>query len=165
MLTTTMVVMEPGSDWPGQIGDSMNVVAGHKGDDLLRRAQEKLGALWRNETRVRVAVLACNSATDRGAAVRRAQVAHTLLDAVSHSSFGRLILGASERASHPLRQELLALAHALTVGLGGSTPRVSLLCGDRSAAEEVGALDYRGARKVARAFERVSGPSRLLPSG
>jgi hypothetical protein len=74
-------------------------------------------------------------------------------------------LGASERASHPLRQELLALAHALTVGLGGSTPRVSLLCGDRSAAEEVDALDYRGARKVARAFERVSGPSRLLPSG
>ena len=127
METTAIVVMEPGSDWPGQIGYSMNVVAScDGGEDMFRRTQEKLGALHGSKTGVRVAVLACNSATDGAALVRRAQVARALLGAVTFSTCGRLILGASERASHQLRQELLALAEALNDEVRGTTATVSL---------------------------------------
>ncbi len=128
MGTTAMIVMEAGSQWPGQIGDSMDVVAfSHEGEDLLRRTQEKVGALRRRQTSVRVAVLACNSATDGAAAGRRARLARTLLGAVTMSTCGRLILGASGHASEELRQELLALARGLAEELRGSTATVSLL--------------------------------------
>jgi hypothetical protein len=46
--TTAMVVMEPGSAWPGQVGDSTNLVAfSHGSDDLLRMTQAKLEVLNR----------------------------------------------------------------------------------------------------------------------
>ena len=130
MMTTAMVVMEAGSDWPGQIGESMEVVAfSHEGEDLLRRTQAKLGALHLSKKRVRVAVLACNSATDfvGTAAGRRAELARTLLGAVTSSPCGRLILGASERAPEQFRRELLALAGTLAEELRGSTATVSVL--------------------------------------
>jgi hypothetical protein len=45
MTTTSMVVMEPGSDWPGQIGDSTSLVAFcQEGVDLVCRTRAKLGA-------------------------------------------------------------------------------------------------------------------------
>jgi hypothetical protein len=127
MTTTAMVVMEPGSDWPGQIGDSMNVVAfGSGGEDLLRRTQEKLDALLRSKQGVRVAVLACSAVVDGFAGGPRAKLARMLLSAVSHATCGRLILIASGQAARPLRQELFALAGALTTELRGTSATVSL---------------------------------------
>jgi len=121
MTRTAMIVMESGSDWPGQVGDSTNVVAFSHGDeDLLRRTQERLGALERRREGVRVAVLACNGATGEEAAGRR-PLAKTLLGAVTIR--GRLILSANGRASYQLRQELLTLAEELR----GRTAVVSLL--------------------------------------
>jgi hypothetical protein len=127
METTALVVMEPGSDWPGQIGDSMNVVASSDGgEDLFRRTREKIIALHDSKKAVRVAVLACNFATDGAAVGRRAQLARTLLGAVTCSTFGRFILGASGRASYPFREALLALAGAITEEARGTTVTVSL---------------------------------------
>jgi len=127
METTAIVVMEPGSDWPGQIGDSMNVVAScDGGEDLFRRAQEKLAALHGSQKGVRVAVLACNSAADGAAADRRVRLARALLGAVTRSVRGRLILGVSGRASDQLRRELLALAGALGEEARGTTASVTL---------------------------------------
>ena len=89
MTTTAMIVMESGSGWPGHIGDSMNVVAFDRGgDDLLRRAEARLGILHRNKQSVRVAVLACNAATGGPAADQRAQIARTLLGAVTRTTCG-----------------------------------------------------------------------------
>jgi hypothetical protein len=96
------------------------------GDDLLRRAEAKLGILHRNKQSVRVAVLACNAATGGPAADQRAQIARTLLGAVTRTTCGRLILGASGRASRPFRPDLVALAEALTDELEGTTATVSM---------------------------------------
>ena len=42
MTTVSMVVMEPGSDWPGQIGDSTNLVAlCQGGEEMVRRTQAR----------------------------------------------------------------------------------------------------------------------------
>src|SRR5580658_3789323 len=103
MTTTAMIVMEPGSDWPGQVGDETNLVAFGQGcDDLLRRTQDKLGVLQRSRQVIRVAVLACNAATGGAAALGRAQLARALLGAVSSTNSGRLVLSASGRTSQPL---------------------------------------------------------------
>ena len=127
MTTTALVVREPGSDWPGQIGDSTSVVAFSRGgDDLVRRTEEKLDALRRRKQSVRVAVLACNSAAGGAAVGRRAKLAGMLLGAVSSTTCGRLILSASGGASHEVRQELLALAGALTEELRATSATVSL---------------------------------------
>ena len=130
-MTTAMVVMEPGSDWPGQIGDSMRVIAfSHDGADLLRRTQQSVGALHRRDSVVRVAVLACNLATGGAAADRRAQLARALLDAVASTNCGRMVLRASGIASRQQRQELFALAESLAEGLRGSTATVSVRFAD-----------------------------------
>jgi hypothetical protein len=127
METTALVVMEPGSDWPGQIGNSMNVVASSDGGgDLVPRTREKLIALHQSKKAVRVAVLACNSATDGAALGRRVQLARTLLCAVTRSTCGRFILGASGRCPDPVRQTLLLLAREMTEDARGTTATVSL---------------------------------------
>jgi hypothetical protein len=127
MTTTAMIVMEPGSEWPGQIGDTTNLVAfGHGFDDLLRKTRDKLGALQRSKQVIRVAVLACNAATGHAAAVGRAQLARALLGAVASTNSGRFVLSASRRTSQPLLQELLALAGALAEELRGTSATVSL---------------------------------------
>src|SRR5258708_1219087 len=127
MATVSLVVMESGSEWPGHVGDSANLVAfSQVGDKLLRRTQEKLDALRRGQQDVKVAVLACNGQTDGDADGCRAQVARTLLAAVSGTTFGRLVLSASGSSSLRLRQELLSLTGALSEQLQGTTATVSL---------------------------------------
>jgi glutamate racemase len=126
MTTATMIVMEPGSDWPGHIGDSTHVVAfSHGSEDLLQRTEERLGALRRRNHGVHIAVLACNAATG-SASAGRPSLARTLLGAVSGTSHGRLILCASSQASHQLRRELFALTGTLTEEIRGTTASVSL---------------------------------------
>jgi hypothetical protein len=123
----SLIVMEPGSAWPGHVGDSENVIAvGEREEGLLPRVREKLDALRRRGGRVRVAVLACNEATDVASLARRAELAHELLAAVSAVGFGRLLLTAGERASMQLRRDLLSLADTLTDARGGDAATVSV---------------------------------------
>ena len=127
MTTTAMIVMEPGSAWPGPIGDFTNLVAFNTGcEELLAKAQEKLHSLRRAKLAVRVAVLACNMAAGDSVAGPRAQLARLLLSAVAGTTHGRMLLTCGPRPSHSLVQELLALAEALTLDLRGATATVSL---------------------------------------
>jgi len=124
---TAIVVMELGSEWPAHIDELTNVVGlSPCGEDLLQRTQEKLSVMGRKGQGVRVAVLACNAATDADAVVRRATLAGVLLGAVSHAARGRLILSAKDGASNVLRRELLSLAGQLTGALRGTTASVHL---------------------------------------
>jgi hypothetical protein len=127
MTTVSLIVMEPGSDWPGHVGDCANLVAfSQDGDKLLQSTKEKLDTLRRRRQDVRVAVLACNGETEGEAASYRAQVARTLLAAVTGATLGRLVLSASGGASLRLRHELLSLAGMLSEELRGTTATVSL---------------------------------------
>jgi hypothetical protein len=131
MSTTAMIVMEPGSEWPGQIGDFTNVVAfTHGCEELLRRTQEKLGLLQRHKQSVRVAVLACSADTDDMHAGLRAQLARSLLGAVAGTTCGRLVLSAGARAPRELLQALLALAETLAREVRGTSATVSLRVGE-----------------------------------
>jgi hypothetical protein len=73
-----------------------------------------------------LAVLACNGETDGLADGCRAQVARALRVAVSGTTFGRLVLSASDRASLRLRQELLSRTAVLGKQLPGTTATVTL---------------------------------------
>jgi hypothetical protein len=127
MTHVSLVVMEKGSDWPGQVAGVNDVVAFSQDDAaLLRRTQEKLEALRSAATVVRLAVLACNGTYGGAVAIRRTGVARALLGAVSGASFGRLVLTASAFAQASLRAELLTLAGELTRGLGQSSASISL---------------------------------------
>lgn len=127
MAMVSLVVMEHGSEWPGHVGDSADLVAfSDARQKLLQRTQQKLYAFRRCQQDVRLAVLACNGETDGEGNGCRAQVARALLAAVSGTTFGRLVLSASGRASLRLRQELFSLAGALTEQLRGTTATVSL---------------------------------------
>ena len=127
MTTVSLIVMEPGSDWPGHVGDCPNLVAfSQDGEKLLQRTQEKLDTLRRSRQDVRVAVLACNGETDGDAARYRTEVARTLLTAVTGATLGRLVLSASGRASLRLRHELFSLTGILSEQLRGTTATVSL---------------------------------------
>jgi hypothetical protein len=127
MTTVSVVVMEPGSEWPGHVGDYANLVAfSQNGEKLLQRTHQKLNELRLGQQDVRVAVLACNGDTDSEVDGYRAQVARTLLAAVRGATFGRLVLSASGHASLRLREELLALTGALSEHLSGTTATVSL---------------------------------------
>ena len=135
MTTVSMVVMEPGSEWPGQIGDSTNLVAFCQGgEELVRRTQARLGALLAAKQIVRVAVLACNGTTDGATAGRRTRLAQMLLGVMVRTTRGRLVFSASGDASHRLREELLALADTLTAELRGTTTTISLRFSPRTAA-------------------------------
>jgi hypothetical protein len=125
--TVSLVVMEPGSEWPCHIGHHSNLVAfSQRGEKLLQRTKEELFTLHRGQQNVRLAVLACNGETGGEADGYRAQIARTLLAAVTRTTFGRLVLSASGGASLEVRQELLALAGALSEQLRGTTATVSL---------------------------------------
>ncbi len=127
MSMVSLVVMEPGSEWPGHIGQQSNLVAfSQTGEKLLRRTREELDALRRDQQSIRVAVLACNGEPDGEADGYRAQVARALLGAVMGTTFGRLVLSASGGASPRVRRELLALTGALSEELRGSAATVSL---------------------------------------
>jgi len=88
------------------------------------RTQRTLAALHQRGQHVRVAVLACSDATDVASVACRAQLAHELLSAVTAAGFGRLVLSSAERASMPLRRELLSLADTLTQTVLGASVRV-----------------------------------------
>jgi hypothetical protein len=127
MAMVSLVVMEPGSEWPCHIGHHSNLVAfSQRGEKLLKRTKEELFTLHRGQQNVRLAVLACNGETGGEADGYRAQIARTLLAAVTRTTFGRLVLSASGGASLEVRQELLALAGALSEQLRGTTATVSL---------------------------------------
>lgn len=127
MTTTAMIVMEPGSVWPGHVGDVTSLVAFcEEGDELLRRTEAALHTLERGKRAVRVAVLACNAAADGQAASLRLSLARRLLGAVSGTTCGRLVVSASVTASRDLREALLVLVGALTEELRGTTTTVSL---------------------------------------
>jgi hypothetical protein len=115
MSLVSLIVMEPGSAWPGHVGDSENVVAvGEREEGLVPRIRRMLDAIRKRGEQVRVAVLACNEATDAASAARRAELARELLAAVAAVGFGRLVLSAADRASMDIRRELLTLAGALS---------------------------------------------------
>jgi hypothetical protein len=127
MTSTTIVVMEPGSDWPGHIGSSTHIVAFSQGaEDLCRRTCETLDAIDRDRTNVRMAVLACNESTGGTIACDRALIARALLAAVRRTSHGRLVLSTNGRAPQRLLHDLLALADALTSEARGTTATVFL---------------------------------------
>lgn len=127
----SLIVMEPGSLWPGHVGGTENVVAAGSDQDGLRsRTEHMLDVLRARQQHVRVAVLACNDATDFASAGRRAEVAGILLRAVASSSFGRLVVCASGRASLRLRQQLLSLTGELVHELSGTTATVGLRFGE-----------------------------------
>jgi hypothetical protein len=123
--------MEPGSQWPGHVRDSENVVAASHGDEgLLHRTRRTLALLRQRGQHVRVAVLACSDSVDVASVTRRTQLAYELLAAVTAAGFGRLVLSTAEQASMPLRRELLSLAGALSQTVLGACVRVKF--GDAS---------------------------------
>jgi hypothetical protein len=130
MSVVSLIVMEPGSAWPGHVGDSENVVAvGEREDGMLQRIRAILDAIRRRGEQVRVAVLSCNEATDVVSAARRSELAHELLAAVAAVGFGRLVLAAEEHASTQIRRELMTLAGALTYMRRGGATTVSVRFG------------------------------------
>ena len=47
-MAITLIVMEPGSEWPGHVRDAEDVVAlGNDGEGLLARVEHRLDALRR----------------------------------------------------------------------------------------------------------------------
>jgi len=133
MGVVSLIVMEPGSDWPGHIGDSENVVAARCYEEgLFERVRHMVGALRARGEDVRVAVLSCNDAADPASAGRRAEIARELLGVVASAVSGCLVLYAAPHAPWLLRHELLSLAGGLSEGLHGSTAAVSLRFGGAS---------------------------------
>jgi hypothetical protein len=127
MTGIALVVMEPGSEWPGHVGESETLVALRSGLDMVRGTRERLAALQRQRAEVRVAVLACNGATDAATAGRRADVARELLSCVSRTWRGRLVLTApAGRASGLFRHHMLSLAGTLSDHLPGTSATVTL---------------------------------------
>jgi hypothetical protein len=125
MGVVSLIVMEPGSEWPGHVRDSENVVAaGHRNEGLLQRTQRTLEALHQRGQHVRVAVLACSDAIDAASATSRERLARELLSAVTATGCGRLVLSSVDRASTPLRRELLSLAGTLSQTVPGSSVHV-----------------------------------------
>lgn len=152
MAIVTLVVMEPGSSWPGQVGASENLVVRHDGKGLLRSTRMRLDSLRRQGHRVRVAVLACSEATDSGSVARRTEVAHDLLDAVACMPGGRLVLSSVDGASDEVRHGLFLLAGTLSCKLPGSGAMVLARFNTTGDGREVPAARVRprpGSRAVA----------------
>lgn len=152
MALVTLIVMEPGSEWPGHVGGSEDVVAVGNGEEgLLERTRAELEWMRGRGQRVRVAVVACNGATDPEAVERRATVAHELLTAVSATGFGRLVLTTLDGTSTRQRRELLSLAGELSHRVRGATAMVSVRFG-RADRREIGLSDGLGAEVVMHAL-------------
>jgi hypothetical protein len=76
MAVVTLIVMEPGSEWPGHVGDSESVVAVANAEEgLLEKTRRKLDSMRQQDQHVRVAVLACNQEGDDSSVSRRAELA------------------------------------------------------------------------------------------
>jgi hypothetical protein len=130
MAMVSLVVMEPGSRWPGDTWNPGNVVAiGPAPDGLVRRTRQELDSLRRHGQRVGVAVLACNGASDLASTVRRAELVDELLTAVAAVASGHLVLAAADDVSTQLRREMLSLAEASSQKLRGRSITVSVKFG------------------------------------
>jgi hypothetical protein len=129
MANVSLIVMEPGSRWPGKTGASEHVVVAGDHPGLLHRAANRLVGIHQEGHRVRVAVLACNDATDPEAIERRAALAHQLLGAVACTRFGRLVLTSGDRVCSEVRRDLLSLAGVLSCKLEGTVATVSIRFG------------------------------------
>ena len=149
MGTVSVIVTESGSQWPGPVEDSENIViVGYDDDGVIQRTRHKVDALQRQGRCVRVAVLACNEATDFASVARRAVVAHELLAAVRVVTSGHLVLACADDVSMQLRCELVPLAGALSDSLRGTSATVSVRFGggaDRREEERAGVLSLRTA--------------------
>jgi hypothetical protein len=153
MAMVTLIVMEPGSEWPGHVGEAEDVVAvGNDGQEsLLERTRSELDSIRLRGQHVRVALLACNEATDPTSVTSRAEVAHDLLTAVAAARFGRLALTASDRTSMRQRCELLSLAGELSLRIQGMTATVSVRFGE-GRRRETGLADGIGAEVLTSAL-------------
>jgi hypothetical protein len=130
MAVATLIVMEPGSEWPGHVGDCENTIA-VRGDEggSPETVSLRLDSLRQTGQRVRYAVLACNESSSPASRARRWAMAQALLTAVMAAGFGRLVLTARDRISVAARCELLALAGDLSQGTRGGTATVSVRFG------------------------------------
>jgi len=130
MSAVTLIVMEPGSEWPGHIGGSEDlVVLGSQTDGLHDKTRQRVELLRQRGERVRVGVLACSDALDATSVTRRSDVARELLGALPADGFGRLVLSTAQHAAAPLRCELLALAGTLSHEVRSTTVTVSVRFG------------------------------------
>ena len=153
MEMVSIIVMEPGSEWPGHVAWSENIVElGEHEEPLLPRIRSRLDALRLEGARVRVAVLACNEAADAASAARREELAHELLAGVAALGFGRLVLNAAAHASAQLRIELLSLAGSLSHSCAGAAV-VSVKFGEPDAGRSL----QRGRRASRPALDRSAG--------
>ena len=133
MGVVSLIVMEPGSDWPGHVGDTENIVAaGSGGTALLERTRRTVDLLRMRGQCVRVAVLACCEQAGLESARCRAEIATQLLIAIAPAALGRLFLCTGDRPSLRLRHELLALAGVLCHELRGTTSAVAVRFGTSS---------------------------------
>jgi hypothetical protein len=164
MAVVTLIVMEPGSEWPGYVEDSESVVAVAHGDEgLLARTRRRLDAMRQERQQdLRVAVLACNTASDVTSVARRTEIAHELLTAVTEVGSGKLVLAASDRITMQQRCELLSLAGELSQRLRGGTATVSVRFGETSR-REIGLADGIGGEVLSLALRRYGAEAR--PSG
>jgi len=132
MTFVTLIVMEPGSEWPGHVGHAEHLVAvGHDGEGFLERTLEKLELLRRRGQPVRVAVLACSGAADSSLLARRAEVSRALLSTLEGVASARLVLYLGGRIMEDHRRDLLGLAGALCHELDGRSTEVSVKFGLR----------------------------------
>ena len=128
MGVVSLIVMEPGSEWPGHVGDTENIVAaGSGGAALLQRTRRTVDLLRARSQCVRVAVLACCEQADLESARYRSEIATQLLIAIAPAALGRLFLCTGDRPSLRLRHELLSLAGVLCHELRGTTSAVGVI--------------------------------------
>jgi hypothetical protein len=130
MTAISLIVMEPGSEWPGHFGGCDDVVAiGQHGDGLLQRTRQEIATVHARGHHVRVAVLACNEAFGSAASARRGEVVAELLGALEPRRFSRLLLSAPERASLSFRSDILSLVGTLGRALRDRAATVSVRFG------------------------------------
>ena len=126
-MAVALVVMEPGSEWPGHVGDEETLVVLRSDRNMVASARERLAALERARQPVSVAVLSCNAATDVASGIQRADVASDLLAAVSRVRWGRLVLVVPPaHGSRYFCEHFLALVGRLTDRLRGTSATVTL---------------------------------------
>jgi hypothetical protein len=116
-----LIVLEPGSDWPGEPAGEFDGVIALANDEatLLERTRDRLAELVRRSDRLGTAVLACCAAA-QDVVARRMTLARLLFDALEAAGNGRLVLCAGPDAPPSLRDELYALAASM--GSAGGTP-------------------------------------------
>lgn len=111
MGVVALIVLEPGSDWPCELGGDYDHVIALANDaaTLLERTRECLATLAGGRDRLGTAVLACCAAA-HDATSRRTTIARTLFEALEAAGNGRLVLSTGANAPLSLRDEVRSLA-------------------------------------------------------